>query len=154
MSNEHDNSNGRDAAEFLKNARIEVSPETYSVVALSSAEWELLLENPELSPRMTVPFLIFKDKWEVTLVLDEEDFAAIRDAVSASRVEHGFRMLSFDVKLEFNVVGFIARITSILAEAGVSVLPISSFSRDHVLVRQIDLASALKSLRGHVAEVC
>ncbi len=150
----NDKKTSRDAADILKTARIEVMPETYTVVSLSSDQWQQLLENPELSPRMTVPFMIFKDKWEVTLVLDDEDFDTIRDAVRDSHVEQGFRLLSFDAELDFNVVGFIARIAGILAESGISILPISSYSRDHVLVRQIDLGAALKALRGHVAEVC
>lgn len=144
----------RDALELLKSARIEVSPETFSIISLTSEEWSRLLESPELSPRMVSPFMIFKDRWEVTLILDEEDFAAMKHVVRDSSIEKGFRMLSFDADLEFDVVGFMARIASILAGKGISILPISSFSRDHVLVRQFDLAKALKALRGHVAEVC
>ena len=139
---------------LLAKTRIEVSPETFSVISLDNEEWLELLKNPELSPRMTSPFLIFKDKWEVTLVFDEIDFGKIRDSVPNSKVETNFRLLSFDVELDFDVVGFIARIASILAAAGISILPFSSFSRDHLLVRQNDLAGALKALRGYVDEVC
>ena len=139
---------------LLSGARIEVAPETYNVVSLSNDEWQKLLETPELSPRMTVPFMIFKDKWEVTLVLDEEDFRTIRHTIRDGRVERGFRLMSFDVELDFDVVGFMAAISAILASKGISILALSSFSRDHVLIRQEDLSAALKSLRGHVAEVC
>ncbi len=139
---------------LLSGARIEVAPETYNVVSLSDVEWRTLLETPELSPRMTVPFMIFKDKWEVTLILDEDDFRTIRHTIRDGKVERGFRLMSFDVELEFDVVGFMAAITSILAAQGISILALSSFSRDHLLVRQEDLSEALKSMRGHVAEVC
>jgi hypothetical protein len=139
---------------LLKKTKIEVSPETFAVISLSSDEWLKLLENPELSPRMTSPFMIFKDKWEVTLVFDDIDFGTIRHLVRDAKVERNFRLLSFDIDLDFDVVGFMANIAKIIAEAGISILPISSFSRDHVLVRQEDLANVLKALRGFVDEVC
>ena len=146
--------NTLEVSDLLNKTRIEVSPETYNVISLPNQDWLKLLENPELSPRMTTPFMIFKDKWEVTLVFDETDFTTIRHAIRDARVEKGFRLLSFDIELDFEVVGFIARISQILAKNGISILPISSFSRDHVLIKQIDLANGLKALRNHVGEIC
>lgn len=140
--------------DLLKKSKVEVSPETFTIISLDAVDWQKLLENPELSPRMTAPFMLFKDKWEVTLVLDEIDFATIRHLVRDAKIERNFRFLSFDVDLDFDVVGFMAQIAKILADAGISILPISSFSRDHVLVRQDDLGNALKALRGFVDEVC
>lgn len=138
----------------MSKTKIEVSPETFAVLSLNNEDWTKLLENPELSPRMTAPFLLFKDKWEVTLVLDEIDFATIRHAVREAKVEKNFRLLSFDADLKFDAVGYMAAIAKILADAGLSILPISSFSRDHILIRQDDLAMALKALRNYVDEIC
>ena len=144
----------QNALELLKKAKIEVSPETFAVISLTSEEWLKLLESPELSPRMTSPFMIFKDRWEVTMVLDDTDYGTVRHAIRDSKVEKNFRLLSFDVELPFDVVGFMAQIAKILADAEISILPISSFTTDHVLVKQDDLSNALKSLRGYVDEVC
>ncbi len=143
-----------DSVSLLKKTRVEVSPETFAVISLRSEEWLKLLENPELSPRMQTPFMIFKDKWEVTLVLDDIDFGTIKHAIRDAKIERNFRILSFDVDLPFDVVGFMARIAKIFAESEISILPISSFSRDHVLIKQDDLAKALKALRGHIDEIC
>ncbi|NJM53891.1 MAG: hypothetical protein HC846_11185, partial [Blastocatellia bacterium] len=54
---------------LLKKTRVEVSPETYFIISLRDEDFRRLLENPAVSPRMTAPFMIFKDKWEVTLIL-------------------------------------------------------------------------------------
>lgn len=145
---------GNKILELLKQTKIEVSPETFTVISLTNEDWMKLLENPELSPRMTSPFILFKDKWEVTLVLDEIDFGTVRHAIRDAKVEKNFRLLSFDAELPFDVVGYMAQIASILAEAEIPILPISSFSRDHVLISQNDLAKALKALRGYVDEIC
>ncbi len=57
-------------------------------------------------------------------------------------------------ELGWDVVGFLARVTEILAAAGVAVGALSAFSRDHLLVKQDDLGKALRALGPHVAELC
>ncbi len=132
--------------ELLKTAKVEVAPETFFLVSLPHADWTKLLENPELSPRMTAPFMIFRDKWEITLLLDEIDYGTIRHAVREAKTEGNFRLLSFDVDLDFNVVGFLAEVARILAEAEIPIAALSAFSRDHLLIKQQDLSKALKIL--------
>lgn len=142
------------SAEILRKTRIEVAPEIFALVSLRNEEWLKLLENPELSPRMTAPFMIFKDKWEVTLLLDETDFEAMRVGLREARIEKGFRLLSFDIELDFSVVGFLAFVSEKLAEAEISIVALSAFSRDHLLVKQEDLGKALKVLGEFVEELC
>ncbi len=142
------------AESLLLKARIEVAPETFFLVSLPHADWIKLLENPELSPRMTAPFMIFRDKWEVTLLLDEIDFGTIRHAIREAKTEGDFRLLSFDIKLDFNVVGFLAEVARILAEAEIPIVALSAFSRDHFLIKQQDLSKALKFLGRYAADSC
>lgn len=142
------------AEEYLRTAKILVSPDTFHIISVSHEKWGELLSDPELSPTMASEFLIFKDRWEVTIVVDELDFARLRPGLEDAKVEGGFRMLSFDVEMPFDVVGFMACVSAILAEVGISILPFSSFRRDHLLVHQNDLAAALKAFRGIVEEVC
>lgn len=142
------------ALELLRRSKVETAPETFYLISLRHADWLKLLENPELSPRMTAPFMIFRDRFEVTLLLDEVDYGTIRHATRDARVQGGFRLLTFDVVMDFTVVGFMAEVSRILADAGISIVALSAFSRDHILVSQGDLASALKALGPYVAELC
>ena len=141
-------------AELLQKTRVEVEAETYFIVSLQDKEFHKLLENPELSPRMTSPFMIFKDKWEVTLILDETDYQTCRHAIRDAKVEGGWRLLSFDLVMDFNVVGFFAEVTRILADANIPIMAISAFSRDHLFIKQDYLAKALKVLGEYVEELC
>ena len=143
-----------DIAELLRQARVLVAPATFFLVGLRHEDWARLLENPELSPRGSAPFMLLKDEHEVTLLLDEEDWRVMRHAARDARVEGGFRLLTFDLVLGWDVVGFMALVTRILADAGVSCGALSAFSRDHLLVKQDDLPRALRALGPHVAELC
>ena len=140
--------------ELLRRARVEVAPATFYLVGLRHEDWARLLENPELSPRAGSSFMLLKDEHEVTLLLDEEDWQTMRHAVRDARVEGDFRLLTFDIELDWDVVGFLARVTEILADAGISCGALSSFSRDHLLVKQDDLGRTLRVLGEHVAELC
>ena len=140
--------------DLLRAARVHVSPETFYLIGLRHEDWRRLLENPELSPRGAAPFMVLKDEHEVTLLLDEVDWRTARHAARDARVEGGFRLLTFDIELDWNVVGFLARVTEILSEANVSVGALSAFSRDHLLIKQDDLGTALRVLGEHVAELC
>lgn len=143
-----------DAAALLSRARVEVAPGTYVLVGMRHAEWARLLENPELSPRAESNFMLLRDPFEVTLLFEEEDWRAMRHAARDAKVEPGFRLVTLDVQLGWDVVGFLAHVTRILAEAGVPVGALAAFSRDHLLIRQDDLGKALRALGGHVAELC
>ncbi len=146
--------NNMNILELLKKTRVEVLPETFYLISLNEQDWLKLLENPELSPRMTAPFMIFKDKFETTLLLDEIDFLKIRDSIKDAKREGNFRLLTFDIELDFNVVGFLAEVSRILAEAEISIIALSAFSRDHILIKQQDLSKSLKVLGEYVEELC
>lgn len=142
------------ALELLQNTRVEVSPETFFLVSLRYEDWLRLLENPELSPRGSAPFMILRDAGEVTLLLDEVDYGTIRHAARNAKTEGGFRLVTFNIELGWEVIGYFALISKILAEAEIPIGSISAFSRDHLLIKQEDLAKALKTLGGYVKELC
>jgi len=140
--------------ELLRETRIQVAPATYVVIGLRHQDWQRLLESPELSPRADAPFMILRDAHEVTLVIEEEDWRRIRHAARDARTEAGYRLVTLDIELPWSTVGYLARVTEILAAAGISVGALSSFSRDHLLIKQDDLGNALRVLGEHVGELC
>lgn len=140
--------------DLLKRARVEVSPASFYLIGMRHEDWARLLLNPELSPRGSAPFMLLRDEHEVTLLLDEVDWRTMRHAVRDARIEGDFRLLTFDIELDWSVVGFLARVTEILADAGISCGALSAFSRDHLLIKQDELGNALRVLGEHVAELC
>jgi hypothetical protein len=142
------------ALELLQKTRVEVAPESFFLVSLRYEDWLKLLENPELSPRGTAPFMILRDAREVTLLLDEVDYGTVRHVIRDARAEGAFRLVTFNIELAWDVVGYFALITKILAEAEISVGALSAFTRDHLLIKQQDLPRALKILGEYVAELC
>jgi hypothetical protein len=140
--------------ELLRQTRVEVAPGTFVLVGLRHADWARLLENPELSPRPDSIYMLLRDAHEVTLLVEEEDWRAMRHAARDARIEADWRLITFDIKLPWDVVGYLARVTEILAAAAIPIGALAAFSRDHLLVKQNDLPAALRALGPHVAELC
>ena len=146
--------NPKSPAELLGQTKVVVAPETYHLVSLRHEDWRRLLENPELSPSGKTSFMVMRDEHEVTLLLNEDDWLVMRHAARNAKVESGFRFVTLDIELDWNVVGFLAHVTTILANENISVGAISAFSRDHLLIKQDDIGRALRVLSDHVAELC
>ena len=67
------------------------------------------------------------------------------------KCEKHFRALKVKGPLEFNAVGILASLTGPLAEAGISIIAISTYLTDYILVRQKDFEKTVKTLQncGH-----
>lgn len=75
------------------------------------------------------PLLIFREKEGITLILEKE--VADNNALHYSGI---WMMVTLAVHSDISAVGFLARITDKLAEAGISVNVISAYHHDHLFV--------------------
>lgn len=88
-----------------------------------------------------------RDKDEVTLIISESEWDRIAQRFPMAQVQTGRRMIVFDTVLDFTVVGFIAEISRALAEAGISILNVSTYSTDIVLVHQSKFDAAVTAVK-------
>ena len=116
--------------ELLDGGSVTVRAETYAVVSARRP-------HPDA-------FATIDDGTELTVVVESGEY----DPDEAMEVEDGWKLLTFDMVLPFELVGFLARIASVLAEAGVSIFAISAYSTDHVLVPADDLDTAVERLEA------
>lgn len=113
--------------------------------------------NPELRPGIFVfctipanapipaalnPLLTFREQEGITLVIrrEEAQAAGLRSAFAS-------RLITLTVHSSLDAVGFLAAITSRLAEAGISVNAVSAFHHDHLFVPADRADEAMDLLR-------
>ena len=63
-------------------------------------------------------------------------------------VESGWRLLRMAGTLDFSLVGVLARLTAVLAEAGVSVFALSTYDTDYLLFKEHQRPQALQALQN------
>jgi hypothetical protein len=128
----------------------------YVIVQLGAAQAECIVQEPGKWPE---PFwACMRDKDEVSLVLTQEAFAHSL-SISPLDVSPPYRLITLDIPLDWGVVGYLAALTAVLAEAGISLFALSAFSRDHLFVPQVDfdrawdvLSAFLRTCRAQVAD--
>ena len=90
---------------------------------------------------------VTRDKEEITLVVAEDFWRQLAGRFPAAEVVLERRLIRFDTVLDFSVVGFIAEISKALAEAGVSILSISTYRTDAVLVHESRFNDAVSAVK-------
>jgi hypothetical protein len=93
---------------------------------------------------------LVRERDEVSLTLPDSLRAVIEPL--ATRAAGPFRVLTFDLDLELDVVGYLAPALERLAAAGVSIVPQCGFRTDHLLVFDRDLDAAVGVLEALVRE--
>jgi hypothetical protein len=95
----------------------------------------------DLSPRPLVS--VTRTPYELSIVCPSADVP------QGIPCEAGWRAFTVEGKLEFSAIGILAGILNPLAEAGISILSISTFDTDYVLVHTDLLEKAKTVLRRH-----
>jgi hypothetical protein len=93
---------------------------------------------------------LLRERDEIALTLPDELRPQL-DVLEA-QVAGPFRVLTFDVALPLDLVGYLAPAATRLAEAGVSIVPQCGYRTDHLLVRADDLEAARRVLDALVRE--
>jgi hypothetical protein len=88
-----------------------------------------------------------RDKEEITLIVAEETWRKIAPRFPGAVAQEGRRLIRFDTVLDFSVVGFIAEISRALAEADISILSISTYRTDAVLVHESRFDDAVNAIK-------
>lgn len=98
--------------------------------------------------QMREPFsALIVDKDEVTLVIADDLLEEYARRLKESEVSEPYRLITFDGALEPTLIGFIAAISKALADAGVPILPLAAFQRDHILVPAAQFEAAWSALQ-------
>ena len=89
---------------------------------------------------------------EVSLVVKDTDWAMFRDGFEEYQEDGPYRLITFDIVLDLSIVGFMAIVSRRLADEGVSIYALSTFLRDHILVKESDCLRAMEALRSLIEE--
>ena len=91
-------------------------------------------------------FAVITDSKEITAVVTE-------DSETEGEKEHGFRIITFDTVLPFGLIGLLAGVSKAFAESEIPILILSSYSTDHILVKEKHMEKAVECLRKNGIEI-
>jgi hypothetical protein len=134
---------------LLAETEITVHPDLFTIVSIDRSEEDkarnLLVD---LAPFSSLTF----DVAEVSLVVNKNEWSSMSNRFEKYQEEGPFCLITFDIVLDLSIVGFMAVVSRRLADEGVSIYALSTYLRDHILIKEDDCMKALEALRRLIAE--
>ena len=103
----------------------------YDIVHFPLNEREKALQLLDFGQSRFSTFI--QDKDEITVIVAAESWAVFANKPSDVEVSADWRLITFDIILKHNLIGFMAVISECLAGVGVSLFVLSAYERDHIL---------------------
>lgn len=101
---------------------------------------------------MIPPAQVDGELYSVTRTNEETSLICLeQEAPENAEIERNWRVLKVQGPLEFSLKGVLSSMLNPLAAAEISIIALSTYNTDYVLVKQYDLSKALSvlSLAGH-----
>jgi uncharacterized protein len=135
--------------EVWARTRVRVWPERYVLVSLPM---EALAEAARLTGGGQSGFgALVCERDEVSLTVAEDRWRGSPLRPQAVAEAGPYRALTLDATMDLALCGYLAPAATLLAEAGVSIVPQCAYQKDHLLVREADLPRALDVLERFIA---
>jgi len=87
-------------------------------------------------------FVNINDGKEITLIINKNKVNK-GDIIENN---DNWKLITFDMSLPFELIGFIAKVSKALADENISLLAFSGYSTDHILVKENNLDKTIKTL--------
>jgi hypothetical protein len=124
-------------------------------------EFVLVGLNPAERPRLEADLPNFTGNfWQylvepdvLTLLLDRDDWARLESRYPMAQATGPLRLFTFSVAMDWDVVGFLAAVTGLLAQAGVPLGAVCGYYRDHLFIAVEHAARAEAVLRTEIVRL-
>jgi hypothetical protein len=84
-------------------------------------------------------FMVAKDKDEITVVTKAENAGRLSLIEKNKEI---YALIALHVSVPFYSVGFLAAVSKAIADRGINILIVSTYSKDYVLVKKAELETA------------
>jgi len=134
------------ATEALQQARLYTDGVDYLLVHLPA---NAITRAAGILAEIGDPFgAMIVDKDEVTLVIPAEMQPVFATRLTDAEFSTPYRLLTFDLVLPSDLIGFMALVAKILAIVEISIIPLGAYARDHILIPSPLFDKALEALRS------
>jgi hypothetical protein len=111
--------------------------------------WDETFAIAQTRVPLPTAFAVIQDKTEITVIMDQDHLLMDQDHLlmdQVIQVDRDWKLITFDLVIPLQTIGFLAQVTAALANDHISVCALSSYSTDHILVKAHTLFKALRKL--------
>lgn len=134
-----------EAREFFQQAKLYTDDQEYVMLSLPARG---IMLAAGILAEVGDPFgAVIADKDEVTLIIPSDLVHEFENRLPEYQTSEPMRLITFDVALPMNLIGFMAFVAQLLADAKVSIIPLAAYQRDHLLVSAAQFEQAWQALQ-------
>ena len=97
-----------------------------------------VLEKPDIH------FFVSKDKDEITVVTKKENIKNLNVLETVG----DYKLIEFKPAVPFQTVGFLAKIAEVIANEGMNILIVSTFSKDYIMIKEEFCEKGINALKN------
>lgn len=97
-----------------------------------------IIEKPDIH------FMVSKDKDEITVITQKENLKEL----SPLEIVGDYKLIEFKPAVPFQTVGFLAKISEIIANQRMNILIVSTFSKDYIMIKEEFTEKGIKALKN------
>ena len=135
----------RTVDEALQEATLVSDEQVYQIIRLPASA---ITAAAGVLAEIGEPFgALIADKDEVTLIIPADTLNTFTRRLPDYQPSAAqYRLITFEAVLEPTMIGFMARVSSALADAGIPIFPYAAYTTDHILVPADNFAAAVEAL--------
>ncbi len=134
-----------DLKKLLVRTRLSVLPEDYYAIRLPLDS--SVLPGEWYRPATTRFAVFIREPKEINLIVARRKWLRMQSIFDSYKITGPLKVIAFNNKLSMVAPGYMSVIGSALSDAKISVLPVSTLCRDHILVDKQDLPRTVRILR-------
>ena len=97
-----------------------------------------ILEKPDTH------FMVSKDKDEITVITAKENLKEL----NVLEIVGDYKLIEFKPAVPFQTVGFLAKIAETIANEGMNILIVSTFSKDYIMIKEELCEKGISALKN------
>ncbi|MBP3502131.1 MAG: ACT domain-containing protein [Clostridia bacterium] len=98
----------------------------------------------DIMERPDIHFMVSKDKDEITVITKKENINNLK----VLELVGDYKLIEFKPAVPFQTVGFLAKIAEIIANQGMNILIVSTFSKDYIMIKEEFCEKGLQALKN------
>ena len=88
--------------------------------------------------------MVSKDKDEVTVITKKENIEKLK----VLELVGDYKLIEFKPAVPFQTVGFLAKISEVIASQGMNILIVSTFSKDYIMIKEELCEKGVQALKN------
>jgi hypothetical protein len=119
--------------QIFKEAKLYTDGKLYTLLRLHPGA---ITVGASVIAELAEPFsFLIVDKDEITVLIPSDALESFESRLRDCQVaQMQYRLITFDIALDLSLVGFMAYVSQVLAQGGVTIMPYAAYTRDHLLV--------------------